>query len=602
MPAEGPHDRFLALRYGREDHSVAKLDCVNERDLQAFLLGLLPERLARTVSDHLDSCPECEVRAGRLDRRTDPVLRSLRRVACPGAAATEALSGTPVPFRVEPPAVPEQPPRTIGDYEVIEELGRGGSSVVYKARQAHPARLVALKMILTGSHAGAERRARLLAEADAIARLQHPNIVQIYEVGQHDGLPFLALEYIAGDSLAHQLGGQPQPPREAAALVETLARAMHYAHERGVVHRDLKPANVLVQKDEGERMKDETDNSSFILHLSSFVPKITDFGLAKQEGAGLTTTGAVLGTPAYMAPEQAAGDNQSVGPAADLFALGAILYELLTGRPPFAATTLLETLEHVRTLDPVPPRSLQPGVPRDLEIICLKCLEKNPADRYADAEALAGDVRNFLNGEPIRARPPSFLDVVYRNLARSNVGTDLRTIGLWMILMAPVPGLLLLTVHVLFQGAAEYPALVTAASGVIILAVEGSLLLVSLPVLRPLPGRQRRHFITCITAEMIGAVLVWLVLRLAVPADRLDLMYIAYPLWTMHIGTFYFAFAAEVGWFYPAGAVFFVLPLVMVFFLPWMPLVLGVVMFCNMTVQGSLLRLRRGTGASGAGG
>src|SRR6185437_10358547 len=200
----------------------------------------------QSVSNHLDSCLECEARAARLDHRADPVLRSLRRAACPDAAATEALPGPADLSQPAAPDVPGQLPRFIGGYEVLEELGRGGTSVVYLARQAHPARLVALKMILSGSHAGPERRARLLAEADAIARLRHPNIVQIYEVGEHEGLPFLALEHVSGGSLAQRLGGQPQPAHEAAALVETLARAIDHAHQCGVVHRDLKPANVLL--------------------------------------------------------------------------------------------------------------------------------------------------------------------------------------------------------------------------------------------------------------------------------------------------------------------------------------------------------------------
>src|SRR5262249_46984951 len=249
----------------------------------------LPERLALAVSAHLEACTECEALAGRLDRQADTVIRALRQAPRPDGeeGPTVSLSAGADPTVSEAGPNPEGPPRRIANYEVLEEAGRGGMSVVYKARQAHPARVVALKMLLPGAHAGAERQARFLSEADAIARLQHPNVVQVYEVGQHDGLPYFAMEYVGGGSLARQLAGLPQPSRQAAALVETLALAMQHAHRHGVVHRDLKPANVLLTA-EGQ-------------------PKVTDFGLAKQDRPGLTATGAVLGTPSYMAPEQAAG-------------------------------------------------------------------------------------------------------------------------------------------------------------------------------------------------------------------------------------------------------------------------------------------------------
>jgi WD40 repeat protein/Tfp pilus assembly protein PilF len=301
-------------------------------------------------------------------------------------AARSQLSDTVVPqlCRTDP-AAPVLPPGAFGGYDLLGEIARGGMGVVYRARQARPARLVALKLILAGAHADGDRRARLLAEADAIARLQHPHIVQVYEVGDHDGLPFLALEYVEGGSLAQRLGGAPLEPRPAAALLASVARAVHFAHQRGVVHRDLKPANVLLAADG--------------------TPKITDFGLAKQEGAGLTATGAVLGTPGYMAPEQAAGKGKDVGPPADVWALGAILYECLTGRPPFVAATALDTLAQVLAEDPVPPRRLNPAVPRDLETVCLKCLQKDSRHRYASAQDLADDLGRWLGGESVQARP-----------------------------------------------------------------------------------------------------------------------------------------------------------------------------------------------------
>jgi serine/threonine-protein kinase len=259
--------------------------------------------------------------------------------------------------------------------------------VVYRARQVELDREVALKMILTGGHAGPEERARFRSEALAIGRLRHPNVVQIYEVGEHERLPFFSLELMDGGSLAQRLGGKPLPALPAAHLVETLARAVHAAHQQGILHRDLKPGNVLLTPDG--------------------IPKIADFGLAKRlEGAsGHTPAGAILGTPSYMAPEQAAGDNRPIGPTADVYALGAILYELLTGRPPFNAATPLDTIMLVVNQEPLPPRRPQPSVPRDLETVCLKCLEKEPAKRYVTALELAEDLGRFRAGEPIRAHP-----------------------------------------------------------------------------------------------------------------------------------------------------------------------------------------------------
>ena len=296
----------------------------------------------------------------------------------------------------------------VAGYELLSELGRGGMGVVYKARQLGLNRLVALKMILAANRASARDLARFHIEAEAVAQLVHPNIVQIFEVGEREGCPFFSLEFVAGGTLADYTEAQAQPPRRAARIVRALAAAMDFAHRRGIIHRDLKPANVLIALPE-TALKPEQGAPA---PLDICIPKITDFGLAKRlEGdSGQTRDGAIMGTPNYMAPEQARGKTREIGPAADIYALGSILYDLLTGTPPFKGSTIMETLQLVMNREPVPPRQVNVLVPSDLSTICLKCLEKDPAKRYATAGELAEDLRRYLEGEPILARSTTWLE------------------------------------------------------------------------------------------------------------------------------------------------------------------------------------------------
>jgi WD40 repeat protein len=312
----------------------------------------------------------------------------------PNSARAETAGAAGLDFLLDPTVAgdphagvgKQEIPRVPG-YELLGELGRGGMGVVYRARQLRLNRPCALKMILAGDYATAESTARFVAEARTIARLRHPNIVQIHAIGDHSGRPYLELEFVEGGTLAERIDGTPWTEAEAARFVRTLALAIHEAHRLGIVHRDLKPANVLLAADG--------------------TAKVTDFGLAKalSVDSGLTRTQSIVGSPSYMAPEQAVGKSKRVGVEADVYSLGAILYELITGRPPFKAATVLETLEQVRSADPVPPSRLRPRMARDLETICLKCLLKDPEKRYPTAEALADDLGRFGEGMPIRARP-----------------------------------------------------------------------------------------------------------------------------------------------------------------------------------------------------
>ncbi len=373
------------------------------RDREAAVELIVAEHRLRGRSGQGTDPEEC---VRRFPEYRDEILARLQTATASPAATAAPASRSPAatPSGLAPPtrlpedgAAPTAPvsPPPLPNYRILGVLGSGGMGIVYRAEQVGLNRVVALKMILRDRDAPPEELARFQREAEAVARLKHPHIVQIYEIGSLSGVPFFSLEYADGGTLARRLAGGPLPPDEAAAVVETVARAMAYAHGQGVIHRDLKPGNVLL--------------------TAAGEPKVADFGLAKNlNEAGQTLSGAILGTPSYMAPEQAEGRLKDVGPATDVWALGAILYECLTGRPPFKGAGVPQTLEQVRALEPVPPSRLRRSVPRALEVICLKCLRKQPARRYPSALELAEDLARVRAGEPVHAQAEGLLGKAWR--------------------------------------------------------------------------------------------------------------------------------------------------------------------------------------------
>jgi WD40 repeat protein len=385
--------------------------------LESFERGQAPDAKELLVQ-HREFAAELRdffANRAQLDRLAAP-LRQVAEAAQAEAAARRTLDhkeGTGAA-----PA-PGQTIRYFGDYELLEEIARGGMGVVFKARQVSLNRIVALKMILKGELASEDDVKRFHAEAEAAANLDHPNIVPIYEVGEHEGHHYFSMKFVEGGSLSRKVAELQKDPQAAARIMVTVARAVHAAHQRGILHRDLKPANILLD--------------------AAGAPHVSDFGLARrvEGGGGLTQTGAVVGTPSYMPPEQAAG-KKDLNASADIYSLGAILYELLTGRPPFRGETPIEILLQVMEREPARPRTVNPRVDRDLETICLKCLEKQPARRYESAAALADDLQRWLDKEPIHARPVAAWERTYRWMRRrpTTAGTLLLSLVLLIVMQA----------------------------------------------------------------------------------------------------------------------------------------------------------------------
>jgi serine/threonine-protein kinase len=383
-------------------------DVISSEDRDSRLAALLDELAEAARAGKQPRLEEVAAKHPDLAEELRGLWGTVMVAGAMASATSDFAEDAPGPAHVPTPA-------DLPDYELQEELGRGGMGIVYRAWQPSLQRNVAVKLILRGTLASTDEQARFQAEAEAAGRLQHPHIVPIYEVASHGGQCYFSMQLVEGTTLAERLADGPLPEREAARLMATVARAIHYAHTQGVIHRDLKPANILLDA-AGE-------------------PHVTDFGLAKQldAGASLTRTGAVLGTPAYMAPELASGDRGMIGPTCDVYSLGTILYALLTGRPPFQGPSPVDTVLMVLEQEPLPPRLLNRKLDRDLEMIVLKCLQKPPELRYASAAALADDLEAYLHDEPIAARSGQFSQVLARVFRETHHATVLENWGLlWM--------------------------------------------------------------------------------------------------------------------------------------------------------------------------
>ncbi len=387
--------------------------CPTRTELAAFQLGELDEFASNYIVEHLETCTVCEQLAQEMDGLPDPVVQALQ--------LTPSVKNTPEIYSDSTQLLKHSSsntevlpvPKQVGRYEITEEVGRGGMGVVYKAWDPQLKRPVAIKMVLHGIWSRGQERKRFQSESEMIARLHHPNIMQIHEVGMHDGLPYLALEWIEGGSLSQWLQQHKPTTNEAAALTARLATVMHYAHSQGIIHRDIKPANLLLSTaSEADETTVELQEASVqILQGRHWILKVSDFGLAKavDDKNELTESGQVMGTPSYLSPEQAKG-SKLLGPPADIYSIGAILYQLLSGDPPFSGSSPIETVMQVINNEVTPLEKKKPGIPRDLATICERCLAKEPVKRYPSAAALAEDLRRYLQNEPIQARPVGKLE------------------------------------------------------------------------------------------------------------------------------------------------------------------------------------------------
>ncbi len=471
--------------------------------------------------------------------------------------------------------------QSFGEYELLTEIARGGMGVVYRARQTALDRVVALKMILAGRLANSEDVTRFQTEAAAAAKLQHPNIVAVFDVGVQQGQHFFTMEYIEGISLDQKLAQGPLACKVAARYVRILARAVHYAHEHGILHRDLKPSNILMD------VSDE--------------PHITDFGLAKRLGpdnSGQTRSGAILGTPSYMSPEQAQGKVNLFGPACDVYSLGAILYELLTSRPPFCAETPLDTVMQVIDHDPVPPRLLNPNIDHDIETICLKCLEKAPEARYVSAEELGEDLQRYLNGDSITARSFNMLDRLARTLERDTHTADFAAWSSMLLVMAVV----VFAEHVAVFGMVWFGqsrALILTArfTQFVLLAFlfwnnRGSRLLPTNVAERELwtiwIGYFASYFFAIVTTRLLTNRDV---INTAMVADQYLAELLPYPFIALLSGLCFFTMGANYwGRCYAVGVVFLLTAPVMALNLNFGPLIFGVLWSIVLTMLGLHLR------------
>jgi hypothetical protein len=467
------------------------------------------------------------------------------------------------------PKVEGAPLHGFGEYELLGEIGRGGMGVVYKAREPGLNRLVAIKMVLPGALPTEADLQRFAMEASAAAKLQHPNIVAVHRVGQFDDRPFFTMDLIEGPSLTQRLAQGPLPGRSAARYVAAIARAIHHAHQQGILHRDLKPANVLL---------DAADQ-----------PHVTDFGLAKHFTAdgGQTRTGAILGTPSYMSPEQASG-RKELGPACDIYGLGAILYELLTARPPFRGETTLDTLQQVLEIEPVPPRLLNPKVERDVETICLKCLAKQPTQRYANALALAEDLERYLNGESIQARSLNVLDRLARTLERSQHDVEFAAYGSLLYWFAFLVGTMHLIKHVLIM--TRQPIALVILSQVLQFTLMG-IVFWRYRQQGMLPANTaERHMWSVWLGYLTASILIAVICAVQFGADKLYES-VLYPFYAAVTGLAFFALGSNYwGGCYVIGVAFFALPALMFLDMRWAVLEFGGLWTIALVTLGRRLR------------